>query len=462
MMFSDCKKIGACGMKSVKRKPVINQIASDMHSPRLRSVLVLCLAISCGLAWGASLKRISTSVSGREGNGYSYQPSISGNGRYAVFTSYASNLVRNDNNTKLDIFRKDLKTGAIKRVSTDALGKESNGHSYEPSIAANGRYVAFTSDATNLVTDDDNGIDDIFVKNMKTGTIQRASTDAQGGDGNAESRLSAISADGRSVVFASFSSNLVANDNNEAWDIFIKDIETGTVQRLSTSTLGGEGNNHSYFASISADGRYVVFSSSASNLAAEDNNEDWDIFRKDLLTGEIRLVSISALGGKGNGINQSSISADGRYVAFSSNAGNLVPDDNNHAADIFRKDMLTDEIELVSADGFGKGGDNSSYQPAISANGRYVAFFSSAQNLVLHDANSVSPLDYYRKDMQTGAIERPFIYALGENANWILNKPSISANGCGVVFMSDATNLIARDNNGKSDVFRYSVKKCKP
>jgi hypothetical protein len=190
------------------------------------------------------------------------------------------------------------------RVSTDAAGVQGNGSSQDAQFSADGRYVVFESDASNLVAGDSNGANDIFVKDLQSGAIQRVSTDAAGVQGNRLSSYNAqFSADGRYVVFESYASNLVAGDSNGYLDIFVKDLQSGAIQRVSTDAAGVQGNSSSLNAQFSADGRYVVFESYASNLVAGDSNGTTDIFVKDLQSGAIQRVSTDAAGVQGN--NQS-------------------------------------------------------------------------------------------------------------------------------------------------------------
>lgn len=388
----------------------------------------------------------------------SMNPSISADGRYAVFESNASNLVAGDNNGVSDIFLKDMQTGTLTRVSTTATGSESNGVSNGASISSDGRYVVFSSWATNLVTGDNNNRRDIFVKDILTGSITRATVSATNVEGNNSSDLGSISADGRYVSFQSDATNLITGDSNAKTDIFVKDLQTGSVVRASSTSSWGQGSSFSYNSCISANGRYVVFQSFASDLIAGDGNGQPDIFVKDLQTGTTTRVSTTAANGEANsGSYMSSISDDGRYVVFESNATNLTGSaDNNGATDIFRKDLQTGEIIRVSTTGTGTEADSGSYAPALSANGRFVAFYSDATNLVNGDGNSLA--DLFIKDLQTGTVRRLSISASGREATSSYNNegsrnPSISADGRYVFFQSDMRDLL--DGPPTGDI--YSV-----
>ncbi|NIX75885.1 PD40 domain-containing protein [Microvirga terricola] len=403
-----------------------------------------------------------------EGDGTSVGPCLSADGRYLFFSSAAGNLIAGDDNRNSDVFRKDLLTGEITLVSSagNAAQTQANYGSDSPQASAGGRYVVFTSYATNLVADDTNGQADIFRKDLTTGEIVLVSTagDAAHTQGNSYSYHAQINADGRYVVFESRASNLVAGDSNGSLDVFRKDLLTGETVLVSTANDAAhtQGNSVSYNAQISADGRYVVFTSEATNLVSGDTNATSDVFRKDLMTGEIVLVSRAgdATGAQGNKISyDAKVSADGRYVVFTSGANNLVAGDANNQVDIFRKDLATGEIVLVSSAGnAARTQSNAASNSAeLSADGRYVVFESRASNLVAGDVNS--HVDVFRKDLTTGEIV--LVSTAGDAAHTQGNGDSrsaqISADGRYVVFVSDANNLVAGDTNGVSDIFRKDL-----
>ena len=224
----------------------------------------------------------------------------------------------------------------ITRVSVDSAGNQGNRDSYSPSISADGRFVAFTSLASNIVPGDTNNTFDIFVRDRLTNTTTRVSVDSAGNQGNSFSNSPSISADGRFVAFTSEASNIVPGDTNSKPDIFVRDRLTNTTTRVSVDSAGNQGNDGSNSPSISADGRFVAFNSDASNLVPEDTNGYRDIFVRDTLTNTTTLVSVDSAGNQGNFFSFTpSISADGRFVAFSSFASNIVPGDTNNTDDIF-------------------------------------------------------------------------------------------------------------------------------
>jgi Tol biopolymer transport system component len=298
------------------------------------------------------------------------------------------------------------------RVSVASDGTQANGASILPALSADGRFVVFASYATNLVVGDTNGgIIDIFVHDRKTGQTQLVSIASDGtqGNNNADSG-STISADGRYMAFASKADNLVEDDTNGVQDCFVHDRITGETTRVSVASDGTQANSECapfhmsglfWGPSISADGRYVRFESWASNLVEGDTNGDSDIFVHDRVTGKTTLASISNDGTQENSEpGWLSVSADGRYVAFPSDATNLVEGVTDGYMNIFVGDRVTGKTTLESVSSNGTQANNSSSYPRISADGRYVTFESDATNLVEGDTNGYS--DIFVRDLGTG------------------------------------------------------------
>ncbi len=315
-------------------------------------------------------------------------PAISDDGRYLAFASSADDLVVDDSNDESDIFVHDRDTGSSERVSVASDGSEGNNSSSDPVISGDGRYVAFASRADNLVADDNNGESDIFVHDRDTGSTELVSVGRDEGQGDNASWSPAISSNGRYVAFYSQATNLVADDTNGAKDVFVYDRETAISERVSIASDGSQADFSSFAPSISDDGRYVAFASQASNLVDADTNGVPDIFVHDRDTGSTELVSIASDGIQGNDYSFSPvISGDGRYVAFASDATNLVAADTNDLQDIFVHDRVsgTTERSSVSSDGSQSNNNRAGIEPAVSAgaaisdNGRYVAFYSHAQ-----------------------------------------------------------------------------------
>jgi Tol biopolymer transport system component len=350
-------------------------------------------------------QRVSLASNGAEADRDSFTPALSADGQIVAFVSTATNLVPNDTNNARDIFVYDVRASTIRRVSVSSSGVQGNGDSDMPALSADGRFVAFSSASSNLVPNDTNRVADVFVHDLLTGQTERVSVASDGSQANGASGLPALSADGRYVVFESVASNLVPNDTNNAYDIFIHDRQTRQTRRVSVSSTGVQGNGNSRFPAISADGRYVAFASNASNFIAGDVGISWDIFVHDTLTGETRCVSRSNTGALGNNhsLGRPALSGDGRFVAFSSSASNLVPGDTNNVDDIFVYDTRTETIRRVSVSATGEQANGPSMQTRISQDGRYIAFRSEATNLVPDDTNGFADIFLY----QFGACSVP-------------------------------------------------------
>lgn len=275
--------------------------------------------------------------------GASSGASLSADGQTIAFQNTSGSAL-------VDILVKNLATGTLANAATNGGGADANGHSYNAEIAGNGRHVAYLSKATNLVATDTNGHDDVFLKDLQTGAVRNISTTAAGVQADADSKEIALSADGRLVAFTSYAGNLAPNDDSNA-DIFVKDTASGSLQRVSTDSQGNAANGNSDHAAFSANGRYVVFASQASNLVQGDTNGTRDIFRKDLQTGATVRVSVTADGLQVTGdASDASISADGRHVVFSSTA-RFTAGDADGKTDIFIKDMQTGAVSRLSQSG---------------------------------------------------------------------------------------------------------------
>ncbi len=381
--------------------------------------------------------RVSIDSAGAEANSNSYDSSLSADGRYVAFWSYATNLVPGDTNLARDVFVRDLQTGQTTRVSVDSIGAEGNGLSDAPRISADGRFVAFASEASNLVTGDMNGVADIFVHDRVTGQTTLESVDSAGVQSDFLSSAPAISADGRHVAFQSWATNFTPNDTNAVPDVFVHDRQTGTTTLVSVGLLGEHGNAISDMCSISGDGRYVAFRSGASNLVTGDLYGYFDIFVRDVQAGQTQRVSIDPGGvpffASSNG---SSISLDGRYVAFD-------------RSQTYVRDLQLGLTTLASVNSAGVQGNGHSIHPSISADGRFVAFESRATNFVVGDTNfnHLFGDDVFLRDRQTGQTTRINLNSTGAQGNNGARNAAISADGHLVAFESPATNLVYGDTN---------------
>jgi Tol biopolymer transport system component len=283
----------------------------------------------------ASTERISIATDGTQGNGPSLNPSISSDGRFVAFQSLASNLVPDDTNGVADVFVRDRVNGITERACN---GIQGNGASFTPSISGDGNFVAFASASTNLVAGDTNGHIDVFVCNRGTGAIERVSVSTGGTQGNGDSILPAISGDGSGVAFKSNATNFVLNDNNGVADVFARDRAAGSTERISVNSSGGDANDASFPPSISYDGRFAAFGSAASNLVGGDFNSVSDVFVRDRQIGVTRLVDVNDIGQEANAGTADiapAISSDATQIGFVSFASNLVGGDVNQTTDVF-------------------------------------------------------------------------------------------------------------------------------
>ncbi|MCC7421967.1 MAG: cadherin domain-containing protein [Planctomycetaceae bacterium] len=378
--------------------------------------------------------------------------SVSGDGRFVAFESYASDLVAGDTNYAQDIFVYDRTTGTVERVSLSSAGVQGNFSSFRPSISADGQFVAFESYATNLVAGDSNFMRDVFVYDRTANTIQRASVGAGGAQANWWSGNARISADGKTVAFESVATNLVAGDTNFVQDIFVRDLTTNTTERVSLSNTGGQSHWHSFNPSISADGHFVAFDSYASNLVTGDTNFSNDIFVRDRTGATTERVSISTAGVQGNYHSwRPSLSADGTIVAFASSAMNLVAGDTNLVQDIFVYDRTANTIERVSTSAGGTQANWHSFNPSISGDGQFVAFDTYASNLVTGDTNRT--VDVFLVDRLANTITRASVTSNDAQANGHSSHASVSSDGRFVAFQSSATNLSPSDTRYFNDIY---------
>ena len=397
-----------------------------------------------------AITRASTNPDGSQSDGSASGASISGDGTLVAFQSQANDLVAPAAAPlTLGVYVKNLTTGAVTRAS--ALGDATPIDSFNvaPSLAADGSAVAFRSNLGIA-----GGSAQAVVKTLGSGAFTIASAAADGTRGNQDTSDVSLSGDGRTVAFATRSTNLAPNDTNGSSDVFVRDLTTGTLTRTSTAADGSQADAGSVLASMSVDGRHVAFQSDATNLVAGDTNGVTDVYVKNLTTGAITRASTAADGSQGNGVSTgASLSRDGNLVAFVSRADNLVAGDTNLSADVFVKNLTTGAVTRVStaSDGTQSSGDATGIA-RISADGTKVAFTSFADNLVPGDTNLST--DVFVKDLTTGALTRVSTAADGTQSNGAnFVSPTLSADGSRVAFDSRASNLVPNDTNSVDDVF---------
>ena len=436
----------------------------------------LALAVLAAPAWAAKddveLASRATGATGAKGNGNSFQAlitqAISADGRYVAFRSTASNLDPDDDDATQDVFVRDLQTSTTTLVSraTGVGGAKGNDTSDGVAISADGRLVAFHSDATNLHPDDGDDDQDVFVRDLQTNTTTLASraNGATGDKGNDDSSYPSLSADGRFLGFHSNATNLLPDDDDFGSDVYVRDLQTNTNTLVSRASgaAGANGDNFSVGGVISADGRFVAFVSAAVNLDPDDSDTEADVYVRALQTNTTTLVSraTGAAGAKGNRSSTDySISADGRFVAFRSDASNLHPDDSVVGPDVFVRDLQTNTTTLESrADGAtGAKGNFASLNSKLSADGRFVAFASTASNLHPEDPDRIA--DVFVRDLQThtNTLVSRAAGAAGVKGNGTSRLPLISADGRFVAFQSTSSNLHPDDADTLEDLFRRDV-----
>lgn len=428
-------------------------------------LMVLGVVAVTGYAAKDDIELVSraSGANGTKGDSFSGRPAISADGRYIAFESSATNLdpAASDDSTG-DVFVRDRQTNTTTLVSRAADGTEADGSSFHPALSADGRYVTFTSFATNLDSADTDDTSDVFVRDLRTDTttlVSRADG-PNGGKGNANAFSPAISGDGQHISFESFATNLDANDVDDVQDVFVRDLQANTTV-LVTQSNGTAANEDSLESALSADGRYITFSSFATNLDPDDDDGLRDVFVRDRQANTTSLVSRAdgADGARGSTTSiEPAISADGRYVTFRSFATNLDPDDDDDASDVFVRDRQADTTALVSrasgADGMKA--DNSSFEPAISAAGRHITFGSFGQ-LASGDSNTVA--DVFVRDLQTNAttLVSRASGSGGTAGNGGSADTAISSDGRFITFESAASNLDPDDTDDTHDVFVRDV-----
>jgi hypothetical protein len=416
------------------------------------------------------------------GNASSVNPVISADGRFVAFESRASDLVANDTNGHSDVFVRDMQTGVTTLVSLNAAGAGGgNGDSTRAIISADGRVVSYESAASDLVANDNNQSDDVFARDLTGGPTVLVSVNGAGtASGNNRSFRAgrgtgdgffrrAISDDGRVVVFESLATDLTnLSDTNGKSDVFARDLVSRTTSLVSANTAGtASGNRESYHPTVSANGRVVVFETLATNLIPNDTNDVQDLLSRNLQTNVTVAVNINRFGNLSNAAaaaGNADLSADGRFVAFQSAADDLVANDTNKNSrfrftDVFVRDMQAGVTTLVSVNSAGTdSGDEVSFQPAISGDGRYVAFLSSSRNLDGDVVKIVDSIDLYVRDMQAGKTRTITVSHTGD-APIVgdAQSPSLSSDGRFVAFTSNGVNLAPFDTNDRVDAFAAAV-----
>lgn len=457
----------------------------------LRKQTISAISIITSLAFFATLiptsvfalgtiERVSLAFDGSEANGYSFNSAdaVSADGRYVVFTSSADNLVASDINSgdvdpeNDDVFVYDTQTGDVELISVNSSEvQDTTGYSSFASISGDGRYVVFRSSADGLVSPATTpGVFHIYLRDRTLGKTTLVSVDASGNEGDDNSLVPTISTDGSTIAFISSSQNLVAGDNNASYDIYLRERDdASTIERVTVDALGGDSGGNSYIPSLSEDGRYVVFMSLAGDLDVDCSTSSAQVYVRDMLTDTTNCVSMvgsTSTYSNGSVGNDSSISDDGRYVVFSTDATNLDVACTSGDSNVYLRDTVDQTTTCISVTSDGIEGDDPSSIGVISGDAEYVVFLSSATNLVTDDTNGRDDVFIYQ--ISTGELIRASVNADSDQSNHdsgaINSFLAISQDGEYVVFASEASNFVPNsgDTNALVDIFMKSIDFSQP
>ena len=430
----------------------------------LITVVSILFSIGVAAATPETTVRLDVNYLGLQANGGGWAPTLSADGHYVTFHSWATDLLSTgDANGVFDVYLRDLQAGVNYRLSDAWNGVQANGQSLYPAISANGLSVAFNSVATNLIPGGTSSVGHISPHDWTAGHIELVSVSTSGVQGNGASDQAAISSDGRYVVFRSQATNLIPG-GNPYMAIYLRDRVNQTTECVSISGTGALANQIAYSPNITPDGRYVTFVSWANDLVPGDTSNVTEVFVRDRAAGTTERVSLSSTGAQANANSSGTrpaITPDGRYVAFSSMASNLVPGGTNGNWNVFLRDRVAGTTELVSVPNAGGlangpcGGD--SYVLAISANGRFVEFSSAATNLTANGGNGL--WQTFVRDRQLKTTEMVSVALDGGPANNTSGYYSLgmSSDGSLRVFDSHARNLIPNDTSTCIDTYERNA-----
>ena len=456
--------VGMPGPRNCRRRNVAGGVPVTSRTSGGALVLAVMTALMAapfsvspaGAAPG-TMSRVNVAADGTQADDHSNGRAVSADGRFVVFESSSSILVANDTNGRPDVFLRDRQAGTTTRVNVASDGTQADSDAFgaEPDISADGRHVVFASTATNLVPGDTNGVQDIFVHDNQTGATTRVSTSAAGVQTTQRSDRPSISADGRYVVFQTGAAELVADDTNFQDDVFVHDRQTGSVTRANLSNLDGPNRQAlgggSRLADVSGDGRYVAFSSSAVNLVAGDTNGEDDVFVHDRQTGTTTRVSLATDGSQNMGESGGpAISGNGRFVAFLTRQADPL-NSGGSINEVFVHDRQTGATTKESVSSNFIPTSQSVDRPVISADGRFVAFATSDPGLVPGDTNN--RYDVFLRDRLTRTTTRESVADDGSQADGVSGVDDITGDGRHLLLTSSATNFVPGDTNGQADVF---------
>lgn len=416
-------------------------------------------ASAASSATGISLASVTSTGSLGNARSEDVWQSITANGRYVVINSRATNMVPGVTDHKAHLYVRDLKTGKIALADVSDSGAVGNGDSFGGTISADGRYVAFTSAAANLVPHDTAKYFDVFVRDLVAKKTYRISTAWNGQNGNAMSFRAEISGNGQYVAFTSLATNLLPGLTSHGSIAYVYDMATKKLADASVNSSGVQANSDAQAPTISHNGRYVGYSSRATNLSPGATDGRWNVYVRDM----VRHVTILASAGASNvhssaelpitaqGSLGSTLSPDGRYIAF----GAWIQKPTGPDLGLFMHDMATGKTERVDVSSSGTPADGMTFfLCSISSGGRYLAFASQATNLVPAKTNGT--WNIYIRDLKSGSTRLISVGVGGAVSNGESAYPAISADGSTVVFISAASNLVPGGTGGQMNVFRWT------
>ena len=416
--------------------------------------VMLAGAVASSSALAGPTVRASVDIMGEESmEGVLVQTAVSGNGRFMVFATEAP-LVAEDDNGLTDIYVRDLESGTtmLVSVSVSGAGERANGASSNPGISGDGRRIAFVSSADNLVDDDGNGLADTFVRDLDAGITLRVNISSSGAEADVASPTTTpiVSQDGRYILFRSGANTLVAQTNWGDTQVFLHDLDARTTEMVSLSNfdIAAFGSSQSP-GGVSADGRWVVFTSNATNLHPDTANNSVHVYLRDRFAGHTTLVSVNGDGPVSGG--GASISDDGRYIAYST-LTDVVATDDNHRLDTYVWDNnIAHTITRATIGTDGQESEEDCIEGRISGDGRHVVFASKASEFSQTFVENTYQVFVRDLDEQTTSLVSKSTQGsigLGHSRG-----ATISADGRFVGFYSEASNLVNDDGNGARDAF---------
>lgn len=433
-------------------------------------VLALSLFAGSAAGEVGDTERVSVASGGFEAGGAApWTIGISGDGRFITFNSPADDLVDFDTTSSCcDLFLHDRQLGITEMISVDPGGEPGGGTTYESDITPDGRYVVFESWAADLDLSScsGNGTGDIYLRDRVTSITECISFHSDGITvSNGRSQYPAISGDGRYIAYTSVASNLVDDDTNGVSDIFVHDRQTGETKRVSVSSTGEEGNGRSVALDISGDGRFVVFDSEASNLVPGDTNARWDVFVYDMQADSVRRISVTSSSEQGVRTSRfPRISADGNWAVFHSDSYNLKTVPGGGDFNPYIHNLTTGETESININNDGIAGNGRSIFAVVNGNGRFVAYQSQARNL--DERDELNDWNYFVRDRLEGTMQLVDVSSEGEKSDpspaAFNGRAAISDNGVFVAFASPGSNLVPNDLNDQWDIFVHQIRPFTP